>query len=77
LKVATVWRHIDNDPKEELKYCAEKRPLLQDPNNGQILPALKAKKSENDRWVQELNAVEASAKLGELISELIHQHWNV
>ncbi len=45
-----VWRHLSNEPGEELKLVNKWRPMLQDPRTAKLLDHLKAKKYEETYW---------------------------
>jgi len=47
-----VWRHISDDPNEEIKYVRDLKPVLQNESNAAIRRDYKVKKGVKDYWYQ-------------------------
>ena len=64
-----IWKHISNNPKEEIDYILEEKPILQNIDNTNIKKEFKAKRLIARYW--QLNrALDKEAKISEAAHEI-------
>ena len=68
----STWKHVSNEPKDEKKYVASEKPILQNPN-ARIKDEYKAKKNVKDYWKDRSRRAEAEnailAALGKAVAD--------
>ncbi|MFH0942312.1 MAG: hypothetical protein V1823_04765 [Chloroflexota bacterium] len=68
-----VWKHISNNPKEEIDFVRKEKPILQNPGNTNIINEFKVKKNVTGHWKSSKVLLERKKKITEAEYEIFEE----